>query len=49
MIVDIRLRSGFYNAYANFKEEQEEYDAMQKGSGYWWELIKRRREVREVI
>ena len=47
MIVDIRLRSEFFNAYGKFKDDQEEYESMQKGAGYWWELIKKRRKERQ--
>jgi hypothetical protein len=42
MILDIRLRSDFCNSYVKFKEDQEEYEAWQKGSLYWWQWIKRK-------
>lgn len=42
MIVDVRLRTDFFNRYVKFKEDQEEYEAHQKGSWYWWNWIKKK-------
>ena len=42
MIVDIRLRSDFFNSYVKLKEEQEEYEAQQKGVWYLREFHRKK-------
>lgn len=42
MIVDIRLRTDFFNSYVKFKEEQEEYEAQQKGVWYLREFHRKK-------
>jgi hypothetical protein len=42
MIVDVRIRTDFLNGYVKFKEDQEEFEAWQKGSWYWYEWTKKK-------
>ena len=42
MIVDIRLRTDFFNSYVKLKEEQEEYEAQQKGVWYLREFHRKK-------
>ena len=42
MIVDIRLRTDFFNSYVKVKEEQEEYEAQQKGVWYLREFHRKK-------
>lgn len=47
MIVDISLRSEFYNGYSKFAEEKEEHEEYQKGFWHWMRWREKKREEKD--
>jgi hypothetical protein len=43
LVISVELTKRFYNSYAKFSEEKEEFEAWNKGYGYWreWREMKR--------